>query len=162
MKKIFSYCLLAFFFSAAVLYPAIVFCNDSLSLTLPLSFDFSSPAVALKSSNLIISTLIALVVGYLSPYIPFINRIDKTAWRVAAIIIPALVVVAIFGFKGDAFTVFITTIWGLFSANSTHMYAIKPVGKSLNLPFFVENESQEEKEAVKKMKNKAVRSKMDL
>jgi hypothetical protein len=153
-----------FFVLTIIAYPIAVFAQDSLNLTVPKNFDFSTPYVALSTSNMIVSTLIALIVGYLSPYIPFIQRIDKTALRVASIIIPALIVVSIFGFKGDAMTVFMTTVWGLFSANSTHMYALQPIGEALELPYFMpkgEAVTDEEAEVTNAM-IKSEKSRMNL
>lgn len=166
MKK-FLYYFLSAFMGVVVAYPIAVFAQDSLNLTLPTSFDFtSSPVISLNTSNMVVSTIIALVVGYLSPYLPFISKIDKTAFRVAAAIIPALIVVSIFGFKGDALNVFMSVVWGLFSANTAHSSTIKPIGEALELPFFLppteESVTDEEAEATEAMIKRQKKSKLDL
>jgi hypothetical protein len=155
MKKI-AFILLAIIVTLGGGYPIAVFAQDTIKLPTTFNFDWSTPQTALTAANFIVSTLIALAVGYLSPYVPFIQKIDKTALRVASIIIPALVVVSIFGFKGDAMQVFLMTLWGLFSANSLHKSTIKPIGKALELPFFMDAEVvDEEAEAVRLTKQRS-------
>ena len=103
-----------------VFIPFALLAQDSLSVTIPYHFDFSNPNIALQTSDLIVTTLISILSGYLSPYIPFIRNIKDKELKVAATIIPIIVVICIFGYDQNIQSIAITTTLSLFSANKTH------------------------------------------
>lgn len=68
---------------------------DSTALTLPEILDGLKNIESIPQAfiyELAISTLLMNIVGYLSPVIPFFNKIPSTAWRIVAFIVVAVAI----------------------------------------------------------------------
>jgi lysylphosphatidylglycerol synthetase-like protein (DUF2156 family) len=91
--------------------------------------DFST-VTGVFSSFGILYTVLTWIGGYLSPFIPGINKIGDTFYRVAAMAVVILAAFLLFGFKIDV----IAAVINFAIANLLHNGLIKPVKSILDKP----------------------------
>lgn len=108
--------------------------SDSVHLTLPVKFDFTTIATSYQTGQLIANALIVLVAGYLSPYIPFIRNMTKVTKRVLVTVIPLLIVVGVFGFGNDVKTLLFQVFGGLITGSLVYDKVLEPIGLKTGNP----------------------------
>lgn len=121
MKKFFAIFLCLFFSVTFVI---------GQSLDFPIEKPDFSTITGVFSSFGILYTVLVWIGGYLSPFIPGINRIGDTFYRVAAMAVCIIAVFVIFGFKIDV----IAAVINFALANLLHNGVFKPLKKVLAPP----------------------------
>jgi hypothetical protein len=102
--------------------------TDSIGVSFPQKFDFSNLSAAYNTGQWIISTVLALAMGYLSAYVPFLKNISNTGKRVIVAVVPLLIVVALFGFGNDVKTMIFNVLAGLITGNMVYDKVMEPLG----------------------------------
>lgn len=124
---------------AIIVLPFDSIAQDSVRVSLPAQFDFSTITATYQTGQTIINTLIVLGVGYLSPYIPFVKNLSSASRRVLIAVLPILIVIGLFGFNNDVKMLLFQVFGSIITGGLVYDKVLQPIGLSTPKPILIDS-----------------------